>query len=70
MMNSKSNNIPVDTLFLRHPRYDISARVSSLSEQLFDFMMQYNGHRESAHVMVNLCKTLPNTCLELACEEP
>jgi len=28
--------------------------------------MHYDGHRESAYVMVNRGKTLPNTYLELA----
>jgi len=30
---------------LRHPRYDVSATLRSLSEQLFDFTMHYHGHR-------------------------
>ena len=37
---------------LRHLRYDLSAGVHSLSEQLFGF---YNEHRESAYVMANRC---------------
>ena len=40
-------------LLFRHLRYDISANVRSLSEQLFGFTMHYNGHRESAYVMAN-----------------
>jgi hypothetical protein len=52
--------------FLRHPGYDLSARLRSLSEQLFGFTMRYNEHRESTYVMVNRSNTLPNTYLELA----
>jgi hypothetical protein len=67
MKNSKSNNkIPVAIYFLRHPRYDGSATLRSLSEQPFDFTMHCNGHRESTYVTVNRDKTLPNTYLELA----
>ncbi len=48
MKCSKSNTkISVATFFLRHPRYDITANVQNLSEQLFDFTMHYNGHRKS-----------------------
>jgi len=50
---------------LRHPRYDLSAQLRCLSEQLFGFTMHYNRHRESDYVMVNRIKTLPNTYLEL-----
>jgi len=66
MKSSKSNTkIPVATNFLRHPRYDISAKLRNLSEQLFGFTMHYHGHRESVYVMVNRNKTLANTYLEL-----
>ncbi len=51
---------------MRHPRYDTSATLHSLSEQPFDFTIHYNGHRESTYVMVNRSNTLPNTYLELA----
>jgi hypothetical protein len=50
---------------LRHPRYELSAKLRCLSEQLFGFTMHYNRHRESDYVMVNRAKTLPNTYLEL-----
>jgi len=43
---------------LRHPRYDSSAKLRCLSEQLFGFTMHYNGHRESDYVMVNRLKKL------------
>jgi hypothetical protein len=43
---------------LRHPRYDVSATLRSLSEQPFGFTMHYNGHRESTYVMVNRCKNV------------
>jgi hypothetical protein len=66
MKSSKSNTkIPVATKFsLRHPRYDISANVHSLSEQLFGFTMHYNGHRESAYVMVNRSNPLRGEAIE------
>jgi hypothetical protein len=51
---------------LRHPRYDVSATLRSLSEQPFDFTMHYTGHRESTYVTVNRSNTLPNTYPELA----
>ena len=51
---------------LRHPRYDFSATLRSLSEQPFNFTMHYNGHRESTYVSDNRSNTLPNTYPELA----
>jgi len=40
-------------LFLRDPCHDIAATLGSLSEQPFDFTMQYSEHRDSTYVMVN-----------------
>jgi hypothetical protein len=68
MKSSKSSTIlPVATkdFSLRHPCHDLSATLRSLSEQPFDFTMQYTRHRESPYVLVNRFKTLPNTYLEL-----
>jgi len=70
MKSSKSNTIiPVATkkFSLRHPRYDISATLRSLSEQPFDFTMHYSEHRESTYVMdnrrKNVAKHLSGACL-------
>jgi hypothetical protein len=67
MKSSKSNTkIPVATkIFFEHPRCDSSAKLRSLSEQLFGFTMHYNEHRESTYVIANRSNTLPNTYLEL-----
>ena len=54
---------------LRHPCYDISANVRSLSEQLFGFTMHYNGHRESTYVTVNRRKDVAKH-LSGACRMP
>jgi hypothetical protein len=56
MKSSKSNTkIPVVTkkLFLRHPRYDLSATLRRSSEEPFDFTMHYYDHREFISVLVN-----------------
>jgi hypothetical protein len=69
MKNSKSNSkIPIATkkFSLRHPRYDLSATLRSLSEQPFNFTMHYSRHREYTYVLDNRSNTLPNTYLELA----
>jgi hypothetical protein len=34
---------------LRHPRYDVSATLRSLSEQPFDFRVHYDGHRDTGN---------------------
>ena len=39
---------------LRHPCHNLSAAQRSLTEQFFDFMMQYSKHRDSDYVLVNV----------------
>jgi hypothetical protein len=57
MKSSESNaNIPVATILLRHPRYDVLATLHSLSEQPFDFTMHYTEHRESTYAIAHCSK--------------
>jgi len=65
MKSSKSSNIISVTqkIFLRHPRYDVSATLRSLSEQPFDFTMHYNRHRDlpPEHYSIILAISLRDT---------